>query len=216
MYKLAMGETIMNNVVNNYNENLWNAIDQAVVKYDMIQAEDHIAVNITEDKGTILLIQSLKELQKKIEFEIVFFITRELAERDETTDLLELLDVEECQVLMTEQIEEIFEIIPFVGCNKVAINQNNNDIVHATFNELIYNKRHITIQPVQESKVIEGMSFIRPLCLVNEVEFTSALEKQEMDIRQARCLFNQMAGAEDGMYYPVMNGNHVFEVAVYN
>ena len=185
---------------------------QAIDEYGMIQENDKIAVGISGGKDSLTLLYALSCLRKFYphKFDIVA-VTVDLGFDNLNLDGIRKFCKErdvEYHVIKTQIAEVVFHIreesnpcslcakmrkgalntkAEELGCNKVALGHNKDDVVETFFMSLFYEGRINCFAPVSyldRSKLYS----IRPLMYVPEWECRSFVTKSGIDIVKNPCL----------------------------
>ena len=158
-------------------------VGKALHQYDMISHGDRILVGLSGGKDSFILMWILSERLKRIPinyelysvhidlgFEGGFQIGFEL--RVEHTDYGVLAHSSEnrenpCFLCSRLRRKRIFEIADELGCNKVALGHNKDDIIETLFMNIFYAGEISSMVPSQS--FFQGkFSVIRPLAFVDE------------------------------------------------
>ncbi|WP_317856190.1 tRNA 2-thiocytidine biosynthesis TtcA family protein [Chakrabartyella piscis] len=193
-------------------QKLLSYVRRAVDDYDMIQEGDKIAIGVSGGKDSLCLLLALKNLQrfypKKFELEA---ITVSLGLPGASFDGIAALCAEigvSYHVVNTEIGNIIFyerkeknpcslcakmrkgalnDKAKELGCNKIALGHNKDDVVETFFMSLFYEGRINCFAPVSYLDRMDLYS-IRPLMYVPEWEAKSFIVKSGIDIVKNPCL----------------------------
>ncbi len=184
---------------------------KCVSDYNMINDGDKIAVGISGGKDSLTLLVVLKVLQrfypKKFELEAIT-VSLGLSGFD-TSPVKKLCD--EIGVNYTVVDTQIGEVIfearkeknpcslcskmrkgalhneaTRLGCNKIALGHNNDDVIQTFFLSLFYEGRIHTFSPVTQLEKT-GLCSIRPIAYVNEADVVSFVKKSGIQVVKSPC-----------------------------
>lgn len=186
-------------------------VRQAIDDYQMIEANDCIAVGISGGKDSLTLLVALASLRSfyPIPFEIKA-ITIDLGFEnqnfDEIINLCNELKVEYkiektqiSQIVFDERKEEnpcslcsklrkgtLNEVIKDMGCNKVAYAHHKDDVVETMLLSLIYEGRFHTFSPVTHLDKTQ-VTIIRPLIYMNEYDVIGFTRRENLPVIKSPC-----------------------------
>lgn len=193
-------------------QKLLSYVRRAVEDYHMIEEGDKIAVGVSGGKDSICLLLALKNLQrfypKPFELEaITVSLGLPNANYDNIQAFCKKIDVH--YTLVSTEIGEIIfhqrkeknpcslcakmrkgalnDMAEQLGCNKVALGHNKDDVVETFFMSLFYEGRINCFSPVSflDRKQIYS---IRPLMYVPEIEIKGFIQKSGISIVKNPCL----------------------------
>ena len=152
-------------------QKLLSYVRRAVDDYSMIEEGDKIAVGISGGKDSICLLVALKHLQR-------FYPKR--FELEAITVSLGLPGAKMRKGALNDMAEQL-------GCNKIALGHNKDDVVETFFMSLLYEGRLNCFAPVSflDRKKLYS---IRPLMYVPEWECRSFVNKSDIHIVKNPCL----------------------------
>ncbi len=193
-------------------QKLLSYVRRAIDDYDMIQDGDKIAVGVSGGKDSVCLLLALHHLQrfypKKFTLEA---ITVSLGLEGATYDGIQALcdsygihytvvETEIGPIIFHERKEKnpcslcskmrkgaLNDTAKKLGCNKVALGHNKDDVVETFFMSLFYEGRLNCFAPVSYLDRMDIYS-IRPLMYVPEFEAKSFVTKQDLHIVKNPCL----------------------------
>ncbi|HIT72955.1 MAG TPA: tRNA 2-thiocytidine(32) synthetase TtcA [Candidatus Fimicola cottocaccae] len=193
-------------------QKLLSYVRRAVDDYNMIEEGDKIAVGVSGGKDSICLLIALKTLQrfypKHFELEaITVSLGLPGAEYDDIRELCEKIGVNYTvvetdigQIIFYERKEKnpcslcakmrkgaLNDAAEKLGCNKVALGHNKDDVIETFFMSLFYEGRINTFAPVSYLDRKKLYS-IRPLMYVPEYEAKSFVTKSGISIVKNPCL----------------------------
>ena len=162
----------------------------AVKEYDMVQAGDRIAVCISGGKDSMLLALLMQDLQRTVDFELVFlamdpgYAPAGRAHLEENAARLGLpLEIFETNVLRVAgnhaaehpcflcakmRRGHLYTEAQRRGCNKIALGHHYDDAIETVLMGLIYGGQVQAMLPRVKAKNYAGMELIRPLYLKRE------------------------------------------------
>lgn len=184
---------------------------RAVDDYNMIDSGDKIAVGISGGKDSVSMLIALKELQrfypKKFELEAVsvslgfkntdFSPIQKLCDdigvkyTVVNTDIGEIIfdarkEKNPCSLCSKMRKGALNDMAENIGCNKVALGHNRDDVIETLFMALFYEGRIYTFSPTTflDRKKIYS---IRPLIYVPEKEISAFVKKENIKIVKNEC-----------------------------
>lgn len=162
----------------------------AVKEYDMVRAGDRIAVCISGGKDSMLLALLMQDLQRTVDFELVFlamdpgYAPAGRAHLEENAARLGLpLEIFETNVLRVAgnhasehpcflcakmRRGHLYTEAQRHGCNKIALGHHYDDAIETVLMGLIYGGQVQAMLPRVKAKNYAGMELIRPLYLTRE------------------------------------------------
>ena len=162
----------------------------AIKEYDMVQAGDKIAVCISGGKDSMLLALLMQDLQRTVDFELVFlamdpgYAPAGRAHLEENAARLGLpLEIFETNVLRVAgnhaaehpcflcakmRRGHLYTEAQRRGCNKIALGHHYDDAIETVLMGLLYGGQVQAMLPRVKAKNYAGMELIRPLYLTRE------------------------------------------------
>lgn len=162
----------------------------AVKEYDMVQAGDRIAVCISGGKDSMLLALLMQDLQRTVDFELIFlamdpgYAPAGRAHLEENAARLGLpLEIFQTNVLRVAgnhasehpcflcakmRRGHLYTEAQRRGCNKIALGHHYDDAIETVLMGLIYGGQIQAMLPRVKAKNYAGMELIRPLYLTRE------------------------------------------------
>lgn len=184
---------------------------RAIQDYDMIQEGDKIAVALSGGKDSVTLLYNLKNLQRYFEknFEIVAISVNPGFENFDENLLQKICDDAkvELHIVKTNIYKIVFEerkeqnpcslcanlrrgtlntTAKKLGCNKIALGHNEEDVLETFLMNLIYAGNISTFSPVSYMDK-SGMTLIRPLIYVPEKLTKRFVKKNNIEIMPKVC-----------------------------
>ena len=190
---------------------LLSYIRKAVMDYDMIKDGDRIAVGISGGKDSLALLIGLKALQRfypaKFELEAItvslglpnFDLSGVQKLCDDIgvrytvipTDIGEIIfDVRKeknpCALCANMRRGAINTRAKELGCNKIALGHNKDDVVQTFFLSLFYEGRINTFAPVTYLDKTE-LHLIRPIMYAPEAEIVKFVQRENVPVVKSPC-----------------------------
>lgn len=184
---------------------------RAIQDYDMIQDGDKIAIGISGGKDSLTLARALRDLQRFYPKSFsLHAITISLGFDDFDTsklkDYFELLEIsytiyetQIADIIFKERKESnpcslcskmrkgaLIDISKSLGCNKIALGHNKDDINETLLMSLFYEGRIHTMSPVNHLD-IGNIAIIRPLIYAPEADIRSFSKKNELPVLKSPC-----------------------------
>lgn len=202
-------------------QKLLSYVRRAVDDYNMIDCGDRIAVGISGGKDSLTLLSALKALQRfypnKFELEAVsvslgfdgmdFSEIRRFCDEINVkytiveTDIGEIIfdarkEKNPCSLCAKMRKGALNDAVEKLGCNKVALGHNRDDVIETFFLSLFYEGRIYTFSPVTylDRKNIYS---IRPLVYVPEKEVKSFVKAHGISIVKNKCPVDGYTKRED-------------------
>ena len=183
-------QLIERSIIKKYRKELWTPFIVAVKRYELIQANDKIAVCISGGKDSMLLGLLLRDLQHTVDFKLKFLAMdpgyapegrRHLEENARKLDIpLEIFDTDVLRIAGSHSAEHpcflcakmrrgyLYAEAKNRGCNKIALGHHYDDAIGTVLMGLIYGGQVQAMLPRVKAKNYEGMELIRPLYFTRE------------------------------------------------
>ncbi len=202
-------------------QKLLSYVRRAVDDYTMIETGDRIAVGISGGKDSLSLLVALKALQRfypaKFELEAVsvslgfesmdFSPIQRLCDEMGIkytivkTDIAEIIfdarkEKNPCSLCAKMRKGALNDAVESLGCNKIALGHNRNDIIETFFMAMFYEGRIYTFSPVTflDRKKIYS---IRPLMYVPEKDIIGFIKKENISVVKNKCPVDGYTKRED-------------------
>ena len=202
-------------------QKLLSYVRRAVDDYTMIETGDRIAVGISGGKDSLSLLVALKALQRfypaKFELEAVsvslgfesmdFSPIQRLCDEMGIkytivkTDIAEIIfdarkEKNPCSLCAKMRKGALNDAVESLGCNKIALGHNRNDIIETFFMAMFYEGRIYTFSPVTflDKKKIYS---IRPLMYVPEKDIIGFIKKENISVVKNKCPVDGYTKRED-------------------
>ena len=216
-------QLIERSIIKKYRKELWTPFIVAVKRYELIQANDKIAVCISGGKDSMLMAKLMQELQKHsdVPFELVFLVMdpgyNEI-NRQKIESNAELLHIpvtifesnifsvanntekNPCYLCARMRRGHLYSKAKELGCNKIALGHHLSDVLETTLLGLFYGAQLQTMPPKLRSRNFPGMELIRPLYCVHEDAIIAWKNYNGLRFLQCACRFTEERdGAADGV-----------------
>lgn len=192
-------------------QKLLSYIRRAVDDYNMIEEGDKIAVGVSGGKDSLALVMAMKALQRFYpkHFELIavsvslgytgmdFTPVREFCEHLGVeyhvveTDIGEIIFGERreknpCSLCAKMRKGALHDKLEQLGCNKVALGHNRDDVIETLLMALLYEGRIYTFSPVTylDRKKITS---IRPMIYVPEKEIIGFAKAESLPVVKNKC-----------------------------
>ncbi len=182
---------IERSIITNYRKSIWRKFTKAVNDYELIQEDDNIGVCISDDNKSMLLAKLLQEIQKhgQIKFDLEFLFINPGYKEDAlekvkasadllaipikifNSEILETVDESEktkSNLCTGIRINNLFSKAKELGCNKIALGHNFDDVIETVLIGILYNCQIKGMMPKHKSQDFVGMELIRPMYLIKE------------------------------------------------
>lgn len=208
--ELLKHEEVQRSIIKRYRKNIWKNFVAAIKEYELISANDKIAVCISGGKDSVLMACCLRQLQihSEVPFELVYLVmdpgynaeNRKLIEYN--TELLNLpvtifeSDIFEvtdrvggspCYLCARMRRGCLYSKARELGCNKIALGHHFNDVIETVLMSMMYSSEIKTMLPKLHSTNFEGMELIRPLYKVKEKDIINWAESNGLKFLQCAC-----------------------------
>lgn len=211
-------QVIQERLLSNNKLNIYRDFKKMVDRYQLITKGDVIAVEISADKNCFVLMSCLNEYCKEMNqmFELKYFHVQNKEEVSENEkQIIETFEIKEYTVLEEEKADEVYERMKELGCTKVALPNNYNDILNSTFMTFIQRKEAAQIQPKRTSTRVNELNFIRPLCIIEDSKIKKAMEEIGVPIVEEFSLLSKLAYIEENVVMPEKTKTARYEFNIY-
>lgn len=201
---------IERSIIKKFRKPIWNNFVGAVQEYELIGANDRIAVCISGGKDSFLLAKCMQELQKysEVPFELVFLVmdpgykkeNRELIEKNAETMGVPVTIFQSDIFAVTERVGGapcylcarmrrgcLYSKAKELGCNKIALGHHFNDVIETLLMSMLYAAEIKTMPPKLHSTNFEGMELIRPLYKVKEKDIIAFADYNGLGFLRCAC-----------------------------
>ena len=202
-------QLIERSIIKKYRKELWTPFIVAVKRYELIQANDKIAVCISGGKDSMLMAKLMQELQRHTSqpFELVFMVmdpgykpeNRKLIEDNAAllgipitifdSDIFNVtVSVEKnpCYLCARMRRGFLYAKAQELGCNKIALGHHYDDAVETLLMNLLFEGRLGCFQPVTYLDRT-GITQIRPLLYCQEADIRRMAAKLCLPVVKNTC-----------------------------
>ncbi len=189
--ELTKSQIAIQSIHKTYRKRIWAPFIEAIKKYELIKANDNIAVCISGGKDSMLLALLMQELQKHSDFPfgVKYLVmnpgynqknlNRILENADLlgipvevfNSDIFEVVDSQDkypCYLCARMRRGYLYKFAQQMGCNKIALGHHLSDVVETTLMGMLWGGQIQGMMPKLHSKNFEGMELIRPMYCINE------------------------------------------------
>ena len=209
--------------VRRFKERLFSRFAKAVVRYQLVQPGDKIAVCISGGKDSMLMAKLFQELLRCREapFDLVFLVmdpgynpqNRKAIEDNaaalglpvtifETAifDSVYKIEKSPCYLCARMRRGHLYQRARELGCNKIALGHHYDDVMETILMGMLWGGQVQTMLPKLHSKNFPGMELIRPMYLIREEDIVAWANHNRLRFLQCACRFTDTcasAGPED-------------------
>lgn len=207
-------QLIERSIIKKYRKVLWNPFITAVKEYELINAEDKIAVCISGGKDSMLMAKLMQMLQRisDIPFDLVFLvmdpgyneINRQKIESNAAlmhipitvfeSDIFAIANSTEktpCYLCARMRRGHLYNKAKELGCNKIALGHHFSDVIETTLIGMFYGSQLQAMIPKLHSQNFEGMELIRPMYCINEENILAWKRYNDLEFIQCACRFTE-------------------------
>ncbi len=207
-------QLIERSVIKRFRKEIWNPFILAVKKYQLIQADDKIAVCISGGKDSMLCAKLMQQLQKHsdVPFELVFLVMdpgyneenrRKIMENAELLhipvtvfksqifDIANSVEKSPCYLCARMRRGHLYAKAKELGCNKIALGHHFSDVIETTLIGMFYGSQIQAMLPKLHSTNFEGMELIRPMYCVHEDAIKAWCRYNDLEFIQCACRFTE-------------------------
>ena len=176
-------QLIERSIIKKYRKELWTPLIVAVKRYELIQANDKIAVCISGGKDSMLMAKLMQELQKHsdVPFELVFLVM------DPGYNEINRQKIES----NAELLHILYSKAKELGCNKIALGHHFNDVIETTVMSMFYGSQLQAMPPMLHSTSFPGMTLIRPMYCIREEDILAWKRYNDLEFIQCACRFTE-------------------------
>ena len=195
-----------------FHQDLFTPFAKAIVRYELVQPGDRIAVCISGGKDSMLMAKLFQELKRhnKFPFELVFLVmdpgysdtNRRVIEQNaqllgvpvtifETSifDAVYKIEKSPCYLCARMRRGYLYKKAQELGCNKIALGHHYDDVIETTLMGMLYGGQVQTMMPKLHSTNHPGMQLIRPMYLIREKEIIHWRDYNGLNLIQCACKF---------------------------
>ncbi|MCD7866685.1 MAG: ATPase [Clostridiales bacterium] len=197
-----------------YHRELFSPFARAVRDYELVKANDRIAVCISGGKDSALMAKLFQELQRhnKAPFELVFLgmdpgYNEENRKRIESNaeilgipltifetrifDAVDHIDKSPCYLCARMRRGYLYNQAKSLGCNKIALGHHYDDVIETILMGMLYGGQMQTMMPKLHSIHFQGMELIRPMYLIREKDIKRWRDSNDLHFLQCACHFTE-------------------------
>ena len=212
--ELSECQLIERSIIKRFRKEIWNPFILAVKKYQLIQADDKIAVCISGGKDSMLCAKLMQQLQKHsdVPFELVFLVMdpgyneenrRKIMENAELLhipvtvfksqifDIANSVEKSPCYLCARMRRGHLYAKAKELGCNKIALGHHFSDVIETTLIGMFYGSQIQAMLPKLHSTNFEGMELIRPMYCVHEDAIKAWCRYNDLEFIQCACRFTE-------------------------
>lgn len=200
---------IEKSIIKRFRKEIWRPFVKAINEFNLVEEKDTIAVCISGGKDSFLLAKCMEELQRhgKIHFDLKFILMNpgysdEVLESIKKNANILNLDIEyfdynlfdiikneksPCYLCARKRRGALYAKAESLGCNKIALGHNFDDVVETILMSLIFNGEFKTMMPILNSTNFENMKLIRPLYYVKEDDISSFARYNKLEFTNCAC-----------------------------
>ncbi len=220
---LDKNQVVEQSINKKFHKTLWRPFIQAVKQYEMIQANDRIAVCVSGGKDSFLNAKLLQMLQRHsdVPFELVFlqmdpgYNEQNRQKIRENAALLnipltvfqtDIFEVTEsvggspCYLCARMRRGYLYAKARELGCSKIALGHHLSDVIETTLMGMFYGSQLQAMLPKLHSRNFEGMTLIRPLYCVHEDDIRAWVRCNGLDFIRCACRFTENVEEESKRY----------------
>ena len=199
-----------------FREKLFSPFAKAVVKYQLVQPHDRIAVCISGGKDSMLMAKLFQKLQRCREapFSLTFLVmdpgysppNRRAIEDNAALLGLPLtlfssdifnsvyhIEKSPCYLCARMRRGYLYQKARELGCNKIALGHHYDDVIETILMGLLWSGQFGTMMPKLHSKNFPGMELIRPMYLIREADIRAWGERNGLRFLQCACRFTEQS-----------------------
>ena len=195
-----------------FREKLFSRFAKAVVRYELVQPNDAIAVCISGGKDSMLMAKLFQELQRcrKFPFELVYLVmdpgynelNRLVIENNAAAlgvpitvfetqifDAVDRIEKSPCYLCARMRRGHLYKKAQELGCNKIALGHHYDDVIETILMGMLWSGQTQTMMPKLHSKNFAGMELIRPMYLIREDDIIAWRDYNHLHFIQCACHF---------------------------
>ena len=219
-----------------FHRDLLNPFARAILRYEMIQDGDHIAVCISGGKDSMLMAKLFQEFQRhgQFRFDLTFLCmdpgyseaNRRIIESNADllgipleffeTDIFETvynIPSSPCYLCARMRRGWLYKAAKERGCNKIALGHHYDDVIETVFMGMLYSGQWAAMMPKLRSTNFEDMELIRPMYFIREDDIKRWRDVNHLHFIQCACRFTDtcttcaVTGADGGSACSPSPGN---------
>lgn len=212
--ELSKQQLIERSIIKRFRKEIWNPFILAVKKYELIKANDKIAVCISGGKDSMLCAKLMQQLQKHsdVPFELVFLVMDpgyNKENRQKIEDNAKLLNIpitvfesnifdvansagdSPCYLCARMRRGFLYSKAKELGCNKIALGHHFSDVVETTLIGMFYGAQIQAMLPKLHSTNFDGMELIRPMYCIHEDAVLAWCRYNDLEFIRCACRFTE-------------------------
>ncbi len=202
-----------------FREKLFSRFTKAVVTYDLVKENDHIAVCISGGKDSMLMARLFQELDncRKFPFKLTFLSMdpgyseknrKKIEENAARLDIpikmfetpifgaVERIEKSPCYLCARMRRGYLYKKAQDLGCNKIALGHHYDDVIETILMGMLWGGQIQTMMPRLQSVNFPGMQLIRPMYLIREDDIKAWRDTNGLQFLQCACRFTEKLEAE--------------------
>ena len=195
-----------------FHDDIFSQFTKAIMRYELLQPGDHVAVCISGGKDSFLMAKLFQELElyRKFPFELTFLCmdpgyspaNRQVIENNARlmhipltffeTGIFNAVDKVEkspCYLCARMRRGYLYKEAKKLGCNKIALGHHYDDVIETILMGMLHSGQIQTMMPKLRSRNFEGMELIRPLYLIREDDIKHWRDYNNLNFIQCACHF---------------------------
>ena len=212
--ELTPCQKIEQSITKKYRETIWQPFIASCKHYELIEANDKIAVCISGGKDSMLLAKCMIMLNRysEIPFELKFVVMdpgynpqnrRKIEDNARLleipieifeTDIFHVADKQEknpCYLCAKMRRGHLYAKAKELGCNKIALGHHFSDVIETTVLSMFYGNQLQGMLPKLHSTNFEKMELIRPLYRVHEDAIKAWCRYNSLEFIACACRFTE-------------------------
>ncbi|MCR5789499.1 MAG: tRNA 2-thiocytidine biosynthesis TtcA family protein [Lachnospiraceae bacterium] len=208
----AFEASIMKN--RRFRERLFSRFTKAVVTYELVKPQDHIAVCISGGKDSTLMARLFQELMRcrKFPFDLTFLVmdpgyreeNRKKIEENAALldipltifespifDVVDTIEKSPCYLCARMRRGYLYKKAKDLGCNKIALGHHYDDVIETILMGMLWGGQIQTMLPKLHSQNFPGMELIRPMYLIREDDIKAWRDANGLSFLQCACHFTE-------------------------
>ena len=212
--ELEAWQRVEQSISRKFRRTIWGPFITACKRYELIEANDHIAVCISGGKDSMLLAKLLQMLQRHsdVPFELTYLVmdpgynapNRAKIEQNAALlnipitiressifDVANMTEKNPCYLCARMRRGHLYSYAKELGCNKIALGHHFSDVIETTVMSMFYGGQLQAMIPKLHSRNFEGMTLIRPLYMVHEDDILAWRRYNGLEFIQCACRFTE-------------------------
>ena len=217
---LPAASEIEKSIQKRFHGRLMGPFARAILKYNMIQEGDRIAVCISGGKDSMLMAKLFQEFQKHghVPFELRFIVmdpgynsnNRAMIENNlrllgipaevfETRifDAVYTIENSPCYLCARMRRGYLYRKAADLGCNKIALGHHYDDVIETALMGMLYSGQWSAMMPKLWSTNFPGMELIRPMYFIREEDIRLWRDANRLYFLQCACRFTEETAYAD-------------------